>query len=248
MNIGQWFICAALLVVAVDTALHSGDYGNAGMPKEFHKHDGKFQSPIDLRNAYEVDLRDIQFNYPTTQFKIVNTGYFIKLKPLDTQNYIIVDGKQHPLVEFHFHTPSEHMIEGKQYPMEAHFVHKTKEGDVAVVGVIFEAGAHNDALDAIITNLPSDKKVEHTMSTSLDLKKLFPQDKRYFRYTGSLTTPHFGEGVKWFVIKQPVQVDAEQLRRMTVVMGKNSRPVQQLQNRPIVFDSAIDKDCVMDIA
>lgn len=245
MNIGQWFICAALLVVAVDTALHSGD--NAGMPKEFHKHDGKFQSPVDLGNAYEVDLRDIQFNYPTTQFKIVNTGYFIKLNPLDTQSYITVDGTRYNLIEFHFHTPSEHAVDKTQYPMEAHFVHKNKK-DVAVVGVFFEEGAHNDALDAIIANIPATAKIEQKMAKALELKKLFPKDKRYFRYTGSLTTPHFGEGVKWFVIKQPVQADAEQLKKMQVVMGHNSRPVQLMHQRPVVLDTTIDKDCVVNIA
>ena len=141
----------------MDTVLRSGD--NAGMPREFHKHDGKFQSPVDLDNAYEVDLRDIQFQYPTKQFSIIDTGYFIRLNPKDVTSSITVDGTQHKLVEFHFHTPSEHSIDTTRYPMEAHFVHKNKD-HVAVIGVLFEQGAHNDALETIIANIPAIKNQE----------------------------------------------------------------------------------------
>ena len=32
-------------------------------------------------------------------------------------------GEPYALVQFHFHRPSEHLIRGKNFPMEAHFVH-----------------------------------------------------------------------------------------------------------------------------
>lgn len=199
-------------------------------------HYGQLQSPIDLNDAYSVDLRDIEFHYNANKFSIVNTGYFIRLDPRkegQEASSIVVDGQEYKLIEFHFHTPSEHLIEGKSYPMEAHFVHTNQNGDIAVIGVLFEQGAHNKEFEKIIRNLPETVKVNHNIDTPIALHLLFPKDKRTYRYSGSLTTPAYLEGVKWSVMKQPVQLSDVQIKKMKDFMGKNNRALQPRNERPV---------------
>jgi carbonic anhydrase len=72
---------------------------------------------------------------PSTQ----NNGHTI-MTTYEVQHYIELDGTRYNLVQFHFHYLSEHLINGKQYPMELHLVHRSDDGKLAVLGVFIEEG------------------------------------------------------------------------------------------------------------
>jgi hypothetical protein len=67
-------------------------------------------------------------------------------------------------IGFHFHTPSEHLIGGRQFPLEMHIVHAVDNktlpgcgtaGCLAVVAVMFEYGEQaNPFIETIFSNMP----------------------------------------------------------------------------------------------
>ena len=136
-----------------------------------------------------------------------------------------VDGKSFDLLQFHFHTPSEHYIDGAPYPMEVHFVHKAADGTLGVVGVMFEVGAHNATIDKIWNGIGG--------KISLSGSELLPNSLDYYKYDGSLTTPPCSEGVKWHVVKQPLSVSEKQLLAFQALFSVNARPVQPLNDRNV---------------
>jgi carbonic anhydrase len=59
---------------------------------------------------------------------------------------IALDGHASQLKQFHFHSPSENHVAGREYPLEAHLVHADGDGNLAVIAVTLEEGADNEAL------------------------------------------------------------------------------------------------------
>lgn len=153
-------------------------------------------------------------------------------------------GDEYTLLQFHFHAPSEHTFNGVQYPLEVHFVHNnTQTGDLGVIGLLFKKGKENKWLKNLFLNLPSfdeNTSVQSPSSVSVTINSYsaFPEDKSYFHYMGSLTTPPCSEGLKWVVMKQVVEVSEEQLKEWEVaVEGSSARPVQGLNGRTLFFDN-----------
>lgn len=210
------------------------------LEKSSEHYEGKSQSPIDLGNAFKVDLTDIKFNYKPSLFSIKNTGHSIQLDSKNKESYIIADGAKYNLVQFHFHTPSEHTVNGKNCAMEIHFVHQNEQGNLAVVGVLAQEGAYNKFYQSFFKSIPKKEGEVIELNKALNLLKLFPKDKRFFRYDGSLTTKPFTEGVKWIVIKQPIRLSKDQIESLTRVHGENARSVQPINHRPVLFDTTID--------
>ena len=66
---------------------------------------------------------------------------------------------------------------------------------------------------------------------------LLPPERSYFSYPGSLTTPPCTEEVDWFVMAEPVEVDAALIDRFRQVLGQNVRPLQPDNARPVVLFS-----------
>ena len=123
-----------------------------------------------------------------------------------------LDGDEYELLQFHFHTPSEHAVEGELLGAELHFVHRKvgTEGDLAVVGVFIEEGAENEALASVLANAPEEEGEVETGET-VDANALLPESSTTYRYPGSLTTPPCSQGVKWNVLAQPIEMSAEQI-------------------------------------
>lgn len=199
---------------------------------------GKQQSPIDLANPVNNDLADISFNYQPASFRLVNNGHTIQANLLKEGDGITLDGVEYKLAQFHFHAPSEHTLNSKHFPLELHFVHKSAEGKLAVVGVLLSEGKHNTALEAVWDNLPGlHDEGSVDLNKPLDVATMLPADHRTYRYDGSLTTPPCSEGVRWNVIAAPVEMDAAQLKTFTDIFANNSRPLQPLNSRPLVEDT-----------
>ncbi len=195
---------------------------------------GKSQSPIDLTNADAQDLQNIVFHYQPTRIHLVNNGHTIQVN-YDPGSYIEVEGKRYDLLQFHFHAPSEHAVDGKLYPLEMHLVHKNEAGELAVVAVFFDVGAENETLNPIWNNMPAEKG-EKEVESEVNAIDLLPSVQTTYRYTGSLTTPPCTEGVSWFVMTTPIELSEGQITAFEKIYHGNNRPLQPLNGRKLTVD------------
>lgn len=194
---------------------------------------GKAQSPIDIRAAKKADaLRPIGFDYAAGPAEVVNNGHTIQVN-LPAAGSVNLGGDVYQLLQFHFHTPSEEKVNGKAYPLVAHLVHKDAAGRLAVVGVLFRQGRENAALKAVFDGLPAREGEKLALAQPLNATDLLPADRAYWAFEGSLTTPPCSEGVRWQVLRQPVEVSAAQLRAFRKLYSMNARPVQPLNGRVV---------------
>jgi carbonic anhydrase len=195
---------------------------------------GRNQSPIDLVADIGADLPELIFDYTHSGSLIEkNTGHAIQ-ENVRPGNYVELAGEKFELKQFHFHSPSEHTVNGEYFPMEVHFVHQNEEGEYAVVGLMFEEGAHNETID----QLPSFrvKRGEDPHGDPIDYNTLVTDRGDYFLYNGSLTTPPCTEGVQWIVLKQPIIASSAQIQHFHDLLGfDNNRPVQP-HNARIILD------------
>jgi len=207
---------------------------------------GRAQSPIDIAApARRGTSATIGLNFAPTSLRIVhhehvadaiNNGHTVQVNYSEGDT-LTVGGRAYQLVQYHFHAPSEHTVNGKQFPMEMHLVHTNAEGQLAVIGVLIAEGAHNPAFDPIWANLPVTKGVEHHLEhVKVDVDALLPKARTTYRYEGSLTTPPCSEGVEWFVMTTPIALSKAQIGSFTALFHGNNRPVQPLNGRPILAD------------
>jgi carbonic anhydrase len=198
--------------------------------------EGLEQSPIDLTGSEEVDLENPLFAYSPSKISVVNNGHTIQVN-IDPGSAIELDGDRYELLQFHLHTPSEHTIDGKPYQGEMHFVHRNAAGELAVVALMITRGTKNDALAGIFALIPSDEGMELDIEGEAMIEGLLPEDRRAFRYDGSLTTPPCTEGVKWVVLKQPMGVAIAQWKPFEELLSGNNRPIQPLNERAVQLDT-----------
>lgn len=232
---------------AVDKHAHAAHWGYAGetaprfwgeLSPEFATcKTGRNQSPVDLRDAQALGtqgLGGLDIAYRDSLLKIVNNGHTVQVNfPLGS--YIKIGGHRYELLQFHFHTPSEHHKEGFAYPMEMHLVHKDGDGNLAVLGILFQEGEENPYLNGILKRLPKEVGKEQLYEDfKLNPVNFLPANTEFYKYSGSLTTPPCSEGVYWMVFKHPLEASARQIRQMNELMGDNARPVQPLNARSLL--------------
>jgi len=215
-------------------------YGAEGGPAEWARLKPEFatcgtgqrQSPIDIRQGIRVELEPVKFDYRPAGFNVVDNGHTVQVN-LGTGNSIEVNQRRYELVQFHFHRPSEERINGRQYDMVVHLVHKDLDGRLAVVAVLIERGGAHPVVQQVWNSLPLEKNDAMVGPAPLNPALLLPQDKRYYTYMGSLTTPPCSEGVLWMVMKQPVSLSDEQLAIFARLYPMNARPIQSASGRLI---------------
>jgi len=207
---------------------------------------GRAQSPIDIvapahrgspdATALKVAPASLRIVHHDHIADAVNNGHTVQVNYSDGDT-LTVGGRAYQLVQYHFHAPSEHTVDGKHFPMEMHLVHTNAEGQLAVIGVLITEGAHNAAFDPIWADLPLSKDVEHHLEhVKVDVDALLPKARTTYRYEGSLTTPPCSEGVTWFVMTTPIALSKAQIGAFTALFHGNSRPVQPLNGRPVLSD------------
>ncbi len=215
---------------------YQGDAGPQSWGKlkpEFAKcASGERQSPIDIRDGMKLQLDPVQFEYRPSSFRVIDNGHTVQVN-VAGGNTIEVMGRRYSLVQFHFHRPSEERIDGRQFEMVAHLVHKDMEGRLAVVAVLFDQGSAHPLVQTVWNNLPLEKGEEIPARAMLDMNALLPAERNYFTYMGSLTTPPCSEGVLWMVMKQPVQISPEQIGIFARLYPMNARPIQSASGRII---------------
>ena len=195
---------------------------------------GVNQSPVDLTGFVEAELDAITFHYTGLATEVVNNGHTIQAN-YTSGSTIEVAGRIFQLKQFHFHSPSENTINGQSFPLEAHFVHAAEDGSLAVISVLYEIGRENDALARLWRQMPTEAGKKAAMASQVTARGLMPEDRDYYRFNGSLTTPPCTEGVLWLVLKQPLTVSKAQVDEFAHVMHHpNNRPVQPLHARPVL--------------
>jgi carbonic anhydrase len=195
---------------------------------------GVNQSPIDLTKFIDSDLSPLGLAYKSGGYEVINNGHTIQVN-YQPGSSLAIDGYIYNLKQFHFHSPSENHINGKSYPMEAHLVHADKDGNLAVIGVMFEEGDENKTLKEIGWKKPfiTGSKKELPFNVSAD--DILPANQDYYRFNGSLTTPPCSEGVLWLVMKQPITASKEQIVQFSNIMQQSTnRPIQSINARAVL--------------
>ncbi len=201
---------------------------------------GLKQSPINISTSNVVkslDQDQIKFHFKPTNFKVLNTGHSIEVVPGNQENILWINNEQYILKQFHFHHPSEHEINNEKFPMEIHLVHQNSNGQIAVVGLFVKEGLQNNVLKNVFKNVPKMPGLEEMVNNQTNLTDLFPKEKSFFTYEGSLTTPPCTEGVKWFILKEPIEMAETQISSFSELYPANYRPLQPINNRQVFLKS-----------
>ncbi|SMQ93642.1 carbonic anhydrase [Xanthomonas fragariae] len=194
---------------------------------------GQQNSPIDLKDAIDADLGSLLLDYAAVPLAVRNTGHSIQLD-LHDGGRMWTGGKHYEALQLHFHHPSEHLLNGRRFPMEAHIVHQGPDGTLGVLAIFFETGTANPAFQRVLDAMPKDKNHTQLVANALIRASDFlpPKNQRsFYRYEGSLTTPPCSETVDWVVLTQPVQVSEAQINAFERVYSFNARPLQPLDRR-----------------
>jgi carbonic anhydrase len=194
---------------------------------------GERQSPIDLTAASSITSNEVTFDYQPGPVEILNNGHTIQVN-IPEGSRATIGGEVYNLLQFHFHAPSEHAVDGRREVLEAHFVHKNAAGGLAVFGVLMQEGVVNETLAPLWAAMPETAGSPTPIADLVfDPKPLLPTAERFTSYDGSLTTPPCSEGVRWFVFREFGGVGAEQVRRFLDVVHENARPLQPRNERAV---------------
>lgn len=201
---------------------------------------GHQQSPIDIiqsKSGTPSGLAPLNFHYATsTAFGIDHLGHTVQAT-VPAGNWLSIGNKTYQLVQFHFHTPSENFLDGEQYPLELHLVHRAADNTLAVVGVFFDQGAADSQLQKLVAVLPHEEG-GHGAVTAFNLRSLVPNG-RIHRFKGSLTTPPCSENVAWHVVSTRKHASLQQLAAFSALFsgpefpGGNRRPTHSLNGRAV---------------
>jgi carbonic anhydrase len=210
-------------------------------------------SPINFTKGmgYAIDIADPKFlkNQATISFQLdtltengkttYESKFNVTSKPAHN---LAVDGDNKTLLQLHFHAPGEHKVEGETFPLEVHYVHNNKAGNLTVVGVLFREGKENLAIKKLINQVRKGQaKKGKAVPFKFSLDSMRPKDTRMHRYHGSLTAHSFAKNVQWLVFQQTLEVSKAQLQQMQELhMVNGAREIQPLGARAVVRDTLID--------
>jgi len=218
---------------------------------------GDLQSPIDIVKSnltVSTNLSNLQLvsNKTCEDIKLVNNGHAWQVN-LDCQSSFQLEweGKYFFMKQFHFHSPSEHTIDGQKYDAEVHLVHVSDDEEFLVLGVLL-VSVHDFPLNNFFSNLMTENFTlsgnSYSTEESIDpYARCLPKSRSYYTYLGSLTTPPCSEGVRWILMKDVLAVDSVQLTRMQNILryktfntqvsdrGMNARPLQNINSREVLF-------------
>lgn len=210
------------------------------------------QSPIDIAGATPVDAPVMRTTYRASALRIahhqhvtdlIDNGHTLQVT-VDEGSRLETARDAYSLAQFHFHTPSEHVVEGRRYPMEVHFVHQSKSGRFAVVAGFVEEGPEDPNLGLLIRHFPEARgQVNHRPDVTIRPDAHLVADSSVHSYLGSFTTPPCTEEVEWFVLTTPLRASREQIAAFAARLGDNARPLQPRSERRLElrsFQGSID--------
>lgn len=206
--------------------------------------DGKQQSPINIIDIDVIDdgsLNPIDIHYSSNVkiHRIINNGHSIQYD-FEKGDFIVLNEKKYELKQIHFHEASEHTINGIRYPLEMHLVHVCKDNNIAVLAIMAKEGESSEPFAFLEKYLPVYSGETKLIDTNFDLNLNLPQEKGYYTYSGSLTTPPCTQNVTWFVYKAPITISVGQVKQLQKLMPINNFRGEQLINDRVVKQYAGD--------
>lgn len=232
-----------------------GIVASAGLPAGTHAQEraasasgaATGQSPVEVRredlpHSPSRSLPALVFHYPSrVRLDVENTG---SPRSVATERATVPQGAaglrvgehSYHLVQFHWHAPAEHVVNGVRHPMELHLVHHGADGGELVTAVFVREGGGKNGLEELFRTFPADSGA-HVTVKDFNLRALLPRDLRSVRYTGSLTTPPFTEGVRWIVLTTPIALTHEEITEFRDRFPEgDAREVQPLAGRTLQTD------------
>ena len=197
---------------------------------------GDEQSPVDLADAAPERLPDLELAYTSSAATVADNGHTVQTTFEDAGS-MTLDGATYTLRQFHFHTPSEHHVDGVPYAAEMHLVHEAEDGALAVLGVLVEEGAAHAVVADVLDHAPEAGADAVATGDPVDPNALLPEGRRTYRYPGSLTTPPCSEGVAWSVLEEPVTWSADQVAQFAERHPDSHRPPQPMGERTLLRDA-----------
>jgi carbonic anhydrase len=181
---------------------------------------GSSQSPIDLGVAVEGDAGELTIRYNRAVSHGRDTGSTLEFT-VAGGSAIQYRGRRYNLETFHFHTPSEHTIDGEFAAAEIHFKHSDADGNALVLSVLVDEGEA--------------PRGARRSGEAVDVASLIPDSVAHFAYVGSFTTPPYTEGVEWVVLTERISLHPQWLQAFSERFGANIRPVQPINDRIIII-------------
>jgi carbonic anhydrase len=223
---------------------HHWSYSGEGGPSHWAELDaknaacgeGKSQSPVNIRtqDVRRTSLPKLMFNYRSAPLHIIDNGHSVQIN-VERGSHLKFGDKRYELVQFHFHHPSEELINGKRSEMVVHLVHRDTVGKLAVVAVLLRAGQPNATVETLWSHLPKQKERQADFKhVVINPAGLLPTDRSYFTYMGSLTTPPCSEGVRWLILRSPSTLSKHELAVFAKLYPNDARPVQKLNGRQVL--------------
>jgi carbonic anhydrase len=197
---------------------------------------GQQQSPIDIGQTQKAQLGALEFDYRAGPINyVINNGHSIRVNYYSpgSGDFLVADGKRYELTQFHFHHPSEETINGKPYAMVVHLMHQASDGEIAAVAVLVKIGKANPMVAKLWSNMPAAEGQTEVPGVELDPTALLPENRSYYTYVGSQTAPPCTEGVRWFVLKTPIELSAKQIKTFAKLYPHDVRPTQPLNGRVV---------------
>lgn len=216
---------------------YSGEYG----PEQWARMrpawavcgNGQRQAPVDIHGAQRRTGAPLRFEYRPEALRIVNDGHTVRVR-YRNGSQLLLGHEALALQQFHFHTPGGDRLNGEDFPMAMHLLHKGRSGQLVSLVLLFRVGEAHAALADLLPRMPAAGQAEQTLAApTFDPTRLLPRSTAHYRYDGSLTAPPCTEGVVWIVMKQPQSLSAAQLVQLQKLFPPNARPVQPLHGRVV---------------
>ena len=202
------------------------------------------QSPVNILSdsTIEDSNQAITLAFHSGITAVENLGHTIQLDFKDGSTAFAY-GKIYNAKQFHFHTPSEHLIDGMTFPMEMHIVNVYKDSTsdkqtrYLVIALLFKMGRENKFLREFLNAIPAEEEKDSLPNGTVkleDLLNMIPKnDQGYYSYKGSLTTAPYAETVDWIVKKYILEASPEQIYTIEKMEGNNARHIQALHGRKV---------------
>jgi carbonic anhydrase len=212
---------------------------------------GLNQTPIDIVSAKAIPgvLPRLSFHYKHTALNVENTGHVIQV--VYQSGSYLQWGKDvtntYNLVQFHFHAPSEHTVDGKSFDGELHLNHTNLLGEQVIVAVFLQQDSKASAgvYDDILAKAPSSVSVNSGGTLTVNASDLLPKDTQaFYAYNGSGSTPPCAEGVRRIVFTQAVNVTPNVIKQLHSLAGgfvenagypNNNRPITPANGRSVLI-------------
>jgi len=225
---------------------------------------GQAQSPIDIETSAVTKVGTDSFLAktswkPIAGLRVANNGEYLGFESTQLGYSTIIGSNGFPkfyqVTSVALRMPSEHMVDGKQFPAELQVVHKNQktvlefeDDDVLITSFLFDIGEESKLLRQLLPETVPAAGSYATIEKPVDLMwALGPAlDGAFYKYDGSYTTPSCAEAVQWAVFETPMTLSMEQWQAFKAAFPNpsNNRPVQPRNGRAIVKNSMEEADAV----